>query len=489
MAQLNPDIDHLLRRAGFGVSSADAAIFRDMSTTAAVSYLVDYEGRPDDVDARIGRPDHAQVTTKDLFAPDIDIDDARQRWMFRMIHTRRPLQEKMALFWHNHFATAYSKLTADSGAVQAAKMLAHKPGVLRGPQGQIELFRQYALGNYRDLLLQVAQDPAMLVWLDGKSNSKARPQENFGREVMELFTVGVGNYTEADVYAAARVFTGWNLRPSDDYRRDEYGDVNAYQEFVYDADQHDTSAKTFSFPVSSGGGRTIPERSGSAGMQDGIDLITALAVHPETARRLARKFWNFFVSETHQPDPGFVESVAAAYLQNRTEIRPVVRHVLTSSWFNSPSSRYARYSWPAEFTARAIREVGWQGFSLDTVRSPMASMGMLLFEPPNVGGWPLGATWFSTGTMLARTNFAAALAASQKGFLAAALESEGRTPQALLASMLDRVTPAPLDPGPQQALMSYLAAAGPWTGDGEQLNTRAAGLARLLVGSSEYQFI
>jgi uncharacterized protein (DUF1800 family) len=184
MAQLNPEIDHLLRRAGFGVSHSDAETFRDMSTSAAIAYLVDYEGRPDDVDARIGRPDHAQVATKDLFAPDIDIDDARQRWMVRMIHTRRPLQEKMALFWHNHFATAYSKLAADVGTRQAAKMLAHKAGVLRGPQGQIELFRQYALGNFRDLLIQVAQDPAMLVWLDGKSNTRAKPQENFGREII-----------------------------------------------------------------------------------------------------------------------------------------------------------------------------------------------------------------------------------------------------------------------------------------------------------------
>jgi uncharacterized protein (DUF1800 family) len=489
MAHLSPEIDHLLRRAGFGISSEDVEIFRDMSPSAAVSYLVDYEGRPDDVDARIGRPDHAQVASKDLFAPDIDIDDARQRWMFRMIHSRRPLQEKMALFWHNHFATAYSKLAADSGTVQAAKMLAHKPGTLRGPQGQVELFRKYALGNFRDLLLQVAQDPAMVVWLDGKSNTKGKPQENFGREVMELFTVGVGNHTEADVYAAARVFTGWNLRKSADYRQDEYGDVNAYQEFAYNADEHEASAKTFTFPIYTNGTRTIPARSESEGMQDGVDLITALAIHPETARRLARKFWSFFVSEIHQPDPGFVESTAAVYLQNRTEIRPVVRHILSSAWFNNPSVRHARYSWPAEFVARAIREVGWQGFSLDTVKSPLASMGQQLFEPPNVGGWPLGSDWFSTGTMLARTNFAATLAASQKQHLAATLESEGQTPQALLAAMLDRVTPAPLDAAPQQALMAYLVAAGTWTGSGEQLNTRAAGLARLLVGSSEYQLV
>src|ERR1041384_7276271 len=277
MAQLNPEVDHLLRRAGFGISDVDVETCRDMRLDRVGSDPVDYEGRPDDVDARIGRPDHVQVSTKDLFAPDIDIDDARQRWMFRMIHTRRPLQEKMALFWHNHFATAYSKLAADSGNLQAAKMLAYKPGNLRGPQGQIEIFRQHALGNYRDLLLQVAMDPSMLVWLDGQFNTRSKPQENFGREVMELFTVGVGNYTEPDVYAAARVFSGWNLRESVGYSD---RDMNAYKEFVYNADEHETSEKTFSFPISSGS-RTIPARSASAGMQDGLDLITALAVHPE----------------------------------------------------------------------------------------------------------------------------------------------------------------------------------------------------------------
>jgi len=486
MAQINPDIDHLLRRAGFGMSPADADTFGDMSTTAAVAHLVDYEGRPDDVDARIGRPDHAQVSSRDLFSPDIDIDDARQRWMFRMVHSRRPLQERMAMFWHNHFATAYSKLVADSGALQATKMLAAKPGVLRGPQGQLELFRQYALGNYRDLLLEVAQDPAMLVWLDGKTNTRAKPQENFGREVMELFTVGVGNYTESDVYAAARVFTGWNLRKSEGYSRE---DMNAYQEFVYNASEHETSAKTFSFRIYGNGSQTIAARSESAGMQDGIDLITALAVHPETARRMARKLWSFFVSEIHPPDAGFVESTAAVYLSNGTEMRPVVRHILTSPWFNNPAMRYARYSWPAEFVARAIKEVGWQGFSLDKVRTPLANMGMLLFEPPNVGGWPPGANWFSTGTMLARSNFAATLAASQKETLAVSLEPDARTPQALLAAMVDRLRPAPFDTAPQQAMLSYLLAGGAWTGSAEQLNTRAAGLARLLVASSEYQFV
>ena len=480
-------IEHLLRRAGFGARPDELDMYGQMSIPDAVDMLVNFEGVEDTVDSNIGKAGYVNVTTRGQFLPQGNIIDARQRWLFRMVHSDRPLQEKMALFWHNHFATGYNKVAGTLGAAEATRYMAAKasedPGKVRG---QIEMLRENALGNFRDILVNIAKDAAMLVWLDGRTNTKAKPQENFAREIMELFTVGVGNYTEPDVYAAARVFSGWNLRESVGYRKD---DMNAYQEFVYNADEHETSAKTFSFPIYGTANRTIPARSESAGIQDGVDLITALAVHPETARRLARKFWNFFISEIYQPDPAFIETAAAVYLQNRTEIRPVVRYILTSPWFTNPSMRYARYSWPAEFVARAIKEVGWQGFTLDKVRSPLAAMGQLLFEPPNVGGWPPGAAWFSTGTMLARTNFAATLAASQKENLAVSLESEGQTPQALLAAMLERVTPAPFDAAPQQALVSYLIAGGAWTGSAEQLNTRAAGLARLLVGSSEYQLV
>jgi len=224
-------------------------------------------------------------------------------------------------------------------------------------------------------------------------------------------------------------------------------------------------------------------------MQDGIDLITALAVHPETARRLARKFWNFFISEIVPPDPAFVSATANVYLQSGTRIGPVVYSILSSPWFNDPSAYHARYSWPAEFVVRAIKEVGWQNFSVDKARAPLSNMGQALYEPPNVGGWPLGANWFSTSTMLARSNFAATLASSQKSFLAVALQPEASSPQALMAAMLERVTPAPFDSQPQQALLNYLVAGGAWTGNESQVSTRAAGLARLLVASSEYQLV
>ena len=153
------------------------------------------------------------MTTRGTFAPHLNITDARQRWLFRMVHSERPLQEKMALFWHNHFATAYTKIAGAYDGTEATRMLAAKPSEDRdGTKGQLELFREHALGNFRDLLIAVSKDPAILVWLDGRDNIATRPQENYAREIMELFTFGVANVVEDDVKAAARVFTGWNLQ-------------------------------------------------------------------------------------------------------------------------------------------------------------------------------------------------------------------------------------------------------------------------------------
>ena len=153
---------------------------------------------------------------------------------------------------------------------------AEDPG---GVRGQIEMLRDNALGNFQTLLVEIAKDTAMLIWLDGRTNVRARPQENFGREIMELFTMGVGHYTEADVYAAARVFTGWNLT--------RVGGVAPYLTFFYNAAQHDTAAKTFTFPIYPDGRKTIPARGAGNGMQDGLDFIAALARSPHTAAYLA----------------------------------------------------------------------------------------------------------------------------------------------------------------------------------------------------------
>jgi uncharacterized protein (DUF1800 family) len=482
MARGLPHLEHLLRRAGFGASQEDLEFYGRMSLGSVFDTLFEYERQADDVDANIGNPAYVGITTRGQFSPNTNIEDARQRWLFRMIHSRRPLQEKMALFWHNHFATAYSKVAGTFGPIAGTRMMANKE--LPGPPGQLELFRSRALGRFRDLLVAVAQDPAMLVWLDGRTNTRLRPQENFGREIMELFTFGIGNYTEQDVYAAARVFTGWNLRLVG--ARDT---AAGYYEFFYNANQHETSAKEFTFPIYRDGSRIIPARSASEGIQDGFDFIDALARHPETARRLARKFWNFFVSEVTPPDPDYVNGAAQTYLLSDTAIGPVVHYTLRSRWFQSPTNWYGRYSWPAEFVARSIKEVGWNGLSVDAARVALAAMGQTLFEPPDVNGWELGQGWFSTGAMLARMNFGSTLAFNQRFNLGREAASARENPEGLMSLLLDRLSPAAYDREPYDALVDYLRADAAWPASDVQLQAKAAGLARLIVGSAEYQVI
>ena len=482
MAASYPLLDHLLRRAGFGASPDDLATFAPLSYVRAVDRLIDYESIPDTVDSHIGTPGYIGTTSNGPFSPNTVINDARQRWLFRMLHSERPLQEKMTLFWHNYFATGYTKIAGAVRPNHATRLMAAKAS--EDPQqqrGQIEMFRDNALGNVRQLLIAVAQDPAMLIWLDGNTNTKARPQENFGRELMELFTRGVGFYTESDVYAAARVFTGWNLQTTG-----TPADANASFRFIYRAEQHEPSAKTFSFPIYPNGDKTIPSRAASAGMQDGLDLITALASHPETARRLVTKLYEFFVSETNPPDARFIDTLAAEYLQNDTAIAPVLRTLFTSTQFRSFSCFFTRYSWPVEFVVRAMKETGWTGFSVGSALSPLLNMNQQLFEPPDVAGWSLGKSWFSTGATLARMNFASTLAANQKFKLATAAVGARSSPQAVLDFLLTRLTPA-LDSRTYGDLAAYAAGGGAWTGSDAQLQAKASGLAHLIVGSPEYQ--
>jgi len=475
-------IEHLLRRAAFGAVEEEVSSYANMPYVAAVERLLSYERVDDNVDSKIGQPGYVGVTARAAggFKPAENIDDARQRWLFRMVHSQRPLQEKMALFWHNHFATAYSKVAGTFNGTEATRMFAAKPTEdANGVVGQLELFRQHSLGNFRDLLVAVAKDPAMLVWLDGRTNVRGRPQENFARELMELFTMGVGTFQESDVYAGARVFTGWNLaRPN-----------GAYYAFNYNAGQHDTDAKEFTFAVNENGGRTIPARAGAQGMQDGLDLINAVARHPATGPRLARKLYEYFFNEVDAPDEALIQDVSRIYYSSNFEIKPMVRRLLTAAQFHDERNWYKRYSWPVEFVARSLKEVGWNGFSVGNALTPLLNMGQMLFEPPDVNGWDLGRGWFSTGGMLARMNFAAQLATNQKFNLRELARRDGRTPEALLSFVLDRLTPAEFAPSAYNALLDYARGGITWTGSDDQLAVKTAGLVHLVVGSGDYQLV
>ena len=313
---------------------------------------------------------------------------------------------------------------------------------------------------------------------------RGSPQENFGRELMELFTVGVGFHTEPDVYAAARVFTGWNLAVSG-----TRGTDSARYRFNYNSAQHDVNEKEFSFPIYADGNRRIPARPAASGMQDGIDLINALAFHPETARRMARRLWEWFVSETEPPDTGFVDHISQVYLQNDTNMKPVIRAVLVSKHFADPKRYYQRYSWPVEFVVRSLKEVGYVGFSVEGTLTPLVNMGQQLFEPPDVNGWTLGPGWFSTAGMLSRMNFASTLATNQKFELQRAAQAHRASPERLIDFAVDSLALPPLDPSIYTALVQYVQAGSPWQGSDAQLLTKAAGVFHLLSGAGDYQFV
>ena len=455
-----------------------------VSYRQAVDYLLAYP-RETDVDGFIGTPGY--LGTSGGLLPNTNINHARQRWLFRMVHSPAPLLERMTLVWHHHFATAYSKVAGVYGTTDGARLMAGKGSDdLVGQTGQIEMLRANAFGSFRNLLIEVAQDPAMLVWLDGITNFKRQPQENFARELMELFTFGVGHFTEQDVYAAARVFTGWNLW------RTTSGGVSSYQ-FLFNAQEHDTGVKEFTFPIYSTRQtkttRRIPSRGATSGLQDGIDLINALAYHPETARRLSRRLWTWFVSETEQAPAGWVESMTRVYLDNQTSIRAMMRALLTSREFMDTKRAYQRFSWPVEFVVRSLNEVGHRGFSANDALTPLVNMGQQLYEPPDVNGWELGPAWYSTGGMLARMNFASQLATNQRVALRDAARAFNESPDALIDFCYDKLSLPPATAEERNVLVNYALAGGAWSGSDTQLLAKTAGLIHMLSGSAEYQLV
>ncbi len=471
---------------GFGASPAELAAWSNIPIETVIDRLLNYESQSTDHDAKIGLPEYAGITTQSgqPFSPNTLINDARQRWLFRMIHSQRPLEEKMALFWHNHFATAYTKLAGAVGQERATRLMDNDPNSLEGSQpGQIQKLRQLGTGSFATLLMEMSRDPAMIYWLDSQLNTRTRPQENFGREIMELFSMGIGNYTEADVYAAARVFTGFNWQVIGDRANVQ----TSFYTYVYRPNDHDTASKTFTFAIYPDGGRVIPARSAANGEQDALDLVLALTRNPATAQRLATKLYRFFVTETANPDTAVINAMANAYLGGNYSIKAMLRTLFNSSAFRDPANFYQRYSWPAEFVVRAIKETGWNGFSVNNALTPMTNMGQQLYEPPDVNGWESGAGWISTSSMLARMNFASSLAGNQRFNLARDAQPYRSSPERLRDYMLTRFRTMSFSSAQSTAMVDYLRSTS-WTGADAQLQQRVPGLARLIVGSGEYQF-
>jgi uncharacterized protein (DUF1800 family) len=396
---------HLLRRAGFGPAPGELDERLGHGYEATVRSLVEPGPVQDglaDIDRQIGGILDFNV-----------IDDVRAWWIYRMIHSQRPLVEKMTLFWHGHFATAVSKVGNPYLMYQ-----------------QNQLFRDRGLGSFAELLLRVSQDPAMLIWLDGAANKKAHPNENYAREIMELFTTGPGVYSEKDVQEAARAFTGWHLRD---------------ETFFFNEKEHDFGDKLF---------------LGKKGPFDGADIVRILSEHPQTAQRLVRRLFAFFVYE--DPEPGDLAPFVRTFRDTHGDVREVLRAIFLSPVFSSERAYRANIKSPAEFVIGAIRGLGGT-ITPRQVSSLMARMGQDLFNPPSVKGWDGGAAWISTSTLFERFNFAASITTSRGPKGTSHVDPEtlfaGVTPTSA-AQALGRATDQLLDgelPEPtRQAMINYL---------------------------------
>ena len=345
-------IPHLLRRAGFGASPTELAYYENLGVSGATNQLLNYENI-DDSDL-IDQPNITMAFTRK--PPTGEIVNLVWWWVNRMVNTPRPLEEKLTLFWHNHFATAIYKVRSPYLMFQ-----------------QNQLLRNNAMGNFRDLLMGITQDPAMLIWLDGALNRKIAPNENYGREIMEVFTIGVGNYTEDDVKAAARAFTGYQL--------DKSG--NSF----FNPNEHDDGMKTF---------------LGQTGNFGPEDIVNILASHPATAKSIARKLFAYFAYDN--PSDDTLNQLANVYTTTDGNIKAVVEAIFNSDEFWSTEAYLGLVKSPVDYLTTSLRSLGATVNPRAAVAT-LNNMGQLPFDPPSVFGWPGGITWINTATILDRYNF------------------------------------------------------------------------------------
>jgi hypothetical protein len=438
---------HLLRRAGFGASREDLDRYEEMGLERAVETLVDYES-----------VSNAEL---DALLEEYDFDFDRGAhiqtwWLVRMLRTARPLEEKMVFFWHNYFATSFAKVPD------------------RFMKGQIDLFRAHALGDFRTILVEVSKDPAMLDWLDNRLNRAGRPNENYARELLELFTMGEGSgYTETDIQEIARCFTGWTLRD---------------EAFFFAAGAHDDGPKTFL-------GTSLPA---GGGMSDGERVCDVLAAHPATARYVARRLVEAFVF----PDPPreVVNRFARVYTSSGYSIREVMRAILTSEVFYSDQALFATIKSPAEYVVGALKALDAR-VDARRLSTDLTSMGQTLLAPPDVGGWDGGLDWINTTTLLARANFANSLATNRnpadppRGHSidpAALLGGEELAkPKDVVNHFLDVLGPIPLSKKQKKPLTTYLQlddAGGEqaFALDDATVDEKVRGLIHLIMALPEY---
>lgn len=351
---------HLLGRTGFNPTTQQIKTATKIGMQKAVAQLL----KPPKINDKL--PPSAK-----------SIEDLQAWWVQGMIQTKAPLVERLCLFWHNHFATGYTKVANIS--------YMHR---------QNQIFRKYGMAKFRDLVTEVSKDPAMLIWLDNNTNVKGKQNQNFARELMELFTTGVldkngnANYTEKDVDESARAFTGWRVK--DDA-------------FFFSENKHDFGSKVF---------------KGHTGNFDGMDIINFLVVDDAAARRICAKLFGYFARDVALNDP-IVDELSAVYLANDTDLKPVLERLFTMDAFYSAESKDANIKEPAVFFVTAMRAVKTKlqmeivdknskkkVSNTSALRDNLELCGQSLFDPPTVFGWKGGLEWVTAAGMLSRARSA-----------------------------------------------------------------------------------
>ena len=459
---------HLLRRAGFGATPDELDQSMAKGYNAVVEELL-FPGDPQNIPDDLIRRYHAEMSEAR------DLAGASAYWMYRMISTKCPLEEKIALFWHGLFATGYAKLN------QARALL-----------NQIDMFRRCGLGNYRELLVELSKDPAMILWLDNNENHKGSINENYGRELLELFSMGIGNYSEEDIKEGSRAFTGWTMANA------EYMAVRASKDsiwpysriawhFQYRDEDHDNGEKTF---------------LGNTGNFNGEDIIDIIVQQEATARFVSTRLFQFFAADEVDADgEEAIQEMMRCYFESGYEIRSMLRTLFHSDYFKSEEARFARVKGPVELMVGAMRMAGsYQSptLGIEKVTNQSLFMGQGLLQPPTVEGWHEGVEWIDSGSFVERLNFAAKELSNvnRPGVRAIidrlANETGGTlTPEELVDRCLDIVGPMTVSESTHDALVSYATHQGELDltsrQPGDESEQRVGNMLRLVASTREFQ--
>ena len=456
---------HLMRRAGFGATREELEQRVARGYEATVEELLNTEQQPGLNRYQLIR--YHPWTWKPGTLPGMGAAE----WLWFMINTQRPLEEKMALFWHQVFATGVSKVD-------------HYDEITR----MVAMFREKGMGNYKELLVELARNPAMIYWLDNCENHAEAVNENWGRELLELFSMGVGNYTEIDVREASRAFTGWTILP-----KLPRGPIGRHDwQFTYRPDDHDDTEKTF---------------LGETGNFKGEDVIDIICQHPATATFIARHLYNFFVADEPQVpawtvtpprDQDAIDTLADAFVDSSYNMRSVLRVLFNSDFFKN--ARFARLKSPAEVVVGTMKLVGGYDFpapGIGEISRQASYMGQDLLNPPSVEGWHTGVEWINSGSLMRRINFTADLVGdtSRPGVQSIVNRLKGRgdlSPEAFVDTCLDLMGPLEVNEETRRELVDHASAGGglQWGTDQEVKSSteRVSELLQLIVSLRDYQY-